>query len=147
MFCKYCGNEVSGHVKFCPNCGADIRESANTTNNTSSTNDREYYNNSERQSNTNNTFEGNDSLAIIAYITWIGFFIALIMNRDNENSFVSFHLNQALVLHIAALLASIPLIGWLWGIAVFVFWIMAIISAIQKKTDPLPIIGNIHIIG
>ena len=144
MFCKYCGNEVSGHVKFCPNCGADIRESANSANNTSNTNDREYYNNSERQSN---SFEGNDSLAIIAYITWIGFFIALIMNRDNENSFVSFHLNQALVLHIAALLASIPLIGWLWGIAVFVFWVMAIISAIQKKTDPLPIIGNIHIIG
>lgn len=139
MFCQYCGNELKSGTKFCPSCGASINEETKKAHHTQNT--------SANNTNTNsNSFTGNDSLACIAYITWIGFFIALIMNKDVNNEFVNFHLNQALILNIGFLISAVPIIGWLISIVIFIFWIMAIISAIQKKTTPLPLIGDIHII-
>jgi uncharacterized membrane protein len=92
--------------------------------------------------------------AIIAYITWLGWFIALFV-RDTNDRFATMHLNQALVLNIlvslAGILRIIPLLGSIAynivSIAVFILWCMGIYRAITWRDDPLPFIGDIHIIG
>ena len=91
--------------------------------------------------------------AVIAYITWVGFFIALLVG-DRSDDFTRMHLNQALVLNIAGIaagaIAIIPLIGTMIGgileIVVFVLDIMGIIRAATWRMDPLPFIGDIRLI-
>ncbi len=79
-------------------------------------------------------------------MTWIGFIIAMVSDSKNS-TFTKFHLNQALILNIASIVCPfIPLVGALLGIAVFVFWIMALISAVNGEMKSLPLIENIKII-
>lgn len=93
-------------------------------------------------------------IALISYITWVGFLIALVMG-DRSDRFIMHHMNQALIINIASVvggvLAVLPLIGGLAtsivSLAVFVLDIMGIVSAYRGSTDPLPFIGDIHLIG
>lgn len=96
----------------------------------------------------------NKTAAIAGYITWIGFIIAICIG-DRSDRYVAHHLNQALVLNIASLvggvLGVIPLIGniasSLVSLVVLVFWIIGIYRAAIGSTEPLPFIGDIHLIG
>ena len=91
--------------------------------------------------------------AVIAYITWIGFFIALLVG-DRNDDFTRMHLNQALVLNIAGIaagvIAIIPLIGTIAGgvleIAVWVLDIMGIVRAATWSMEPLPFISDFRLI-
>lgn len=86
---------------------------------------------------------------IVAYLTWIGFIIAFV-SGDKENS--KFHLNQALVLNLFALIGSltwIPIIGilaGLWSIFVFVCWIIALIGAVNGEEKEVPLLGKIKLL-
>lgn len=88
---------------------------------------------------------------IVAYLTFIGWIIAICAG-DKEGAKV--HLNNALVVFLSILLASIimiiPIIGWIVGcvvyIAAIVFWVMGLIYAIQEQDKELPLIGQIKII-
>ena len=92
--------------------------------------------------------------AIAAYITWIGFIIAMVIG-DRSDRYVAHHMNQALVINILSIvggvLAVLPLvggvIGWLVSVGTFVFWIMGIYRAFTGSVEPLPFIGDIHLIG
>ena len=92
--------------------------------------------------------------AIISYITWLGFFIALVM-RDPADRFTAHHINQALVLNLVGLagglLAIIPVLGTIASgvisIGIIVLDIMGISRAATGSTEPLPFIGDIHIMG
>ena len=90
---------------------------------------------------------------IVAYITMIGWIIAFFAG-DKKGA--RFHLNQALVLWLAGIVLGIitnvltwiiPMVGGILsmavGIALFVFWIMGLISACQDQEKPLPLIGGI----
>ena len=96
----------------------------------------------------------NKTAAIAAYITWIGFIIAICIG-DRSDRYVAHHLNQALVINIASVLGGvlgvIPLVGNLAAsivsVVVLVFWIMGIYRAATGSTEPLPFIGDIHLIG
>ena len=91
--------------------------------------------------------------AVIAYITWVGFFVALLVGDKNDD-FTRMHLNQALVLNIGGILSGvimiIPLIGTIAGgileIAVLVLDIMGIARAASWSMEPLPFISDIHLI-
>ena len=93
-------------------------------------------------------------IAAVAYITWIGFLAAYMMG-DKNDPFIRHHLNQALVIDLAGLIAGvfavIPLIGALIAgvvnIAGFVLDLMGAVSAYQGSRASLPFIGDIHIIG
>jgi ABC-type transport system involved in multi-copper enzyme maturation permease subunit len=50
---------------------------------------------------------------IVAYIGWIGFLLSLCLGTRKESAF---HLNQALIINLFALLTCIPFIGSLWAI-------------------------------
>lgn len=82
---------------------------------------------------------------IVAYLWWIGWALALFLG-DKEGA--KFHLNQALVLNLASLAAS--LIGWIISFAgslltlvVFVLWIIAFVGAVQGKEKAVPLLGGI----
>ena len=80
---------------------------------------------------------------IVAYITWIGCLIAIIAG-DKDGA--RFHVNQALVINLFALLSPIPCLGQIWGIFIIVCWIMGLIAAINEEEKPVPLIGGITLI-
>jgi uncharacterized membrane protein len=92
--------------------------------------------------------------AIISYITWIGFLVAMFM-RDPTDGFTAHHMNQALVLNLVSiaggLLNIIPILGNMAAavisIAVLAADILGIYRAAKGSTEPIPVIGDIHIIG
>jgi uncharacterized membrane protein len=93
------------------------------------------------------------NVAIISYITLVGWVIAYVMNQDeaNRSSLSTFHLRQMLgiaILGIAgAIFNVIPFVGWIVGLvaslATFVFWVMGLLSAVNGEEKPVPIIGEL----
>ena len=80
---------------------------------------------------------------IVAYLTWIGFIIAICAG-DKDGAI--FHVNQALVIMLFSLLAVIPCVGWIWGIFMLVCWIMGLVAAVNQEEKRVPLIGNIQIL-
>ena len=88
-------------------------------------------------------------IAIVMYIIPILFFLPLIMD-DFKNPYCKFHANNALLILLMYVIASIliftiivPIVLY---IAAFIFFIMGIISAVNGTDTPLPLIGKIIII-
>lgn len=90
--------------------------------------------------------------SIVAYLTIVGWIIAYLVGDRNG---AKFHLNQALVLALAEIVAGIigglPLIGWIiggiLGILIFVCWVLGILGAITGKNKPVPLFGKIKILN
>lgn len=88
---------------------------------------------------------------VFCYLGLIFWLIALLAG-DKEGA--KLHLNQGLVLFLAgivgSILAVIPVVGWILScvlsIAILVFAIMGIVSAVKEDDKPLPLIGNIQLI-
>ncbi len=92
--------------------------------------------------------------SVISYITWIGWFVALVI-RDKRDELVRHHLNQALVLNIVSIVAGFlarrhfflfSAVGSVLGLGALVFAIIGIIRAVNLSDQPLPFIGNIHLL-
>lgn len=113
----------------------------------------------QNENNTNTGMQQMDgkSIAIISYLTIAGWVIALVMNSNNKSQLAIYHIRQSLfimLLGIAFYIAQtmllfIPYLGWLVsqllfpvGLALFVLWIMGLISAINGEEKPMPIIGE-----
>lgn len=94
------------------------------------------------------------TVAILSYLTLIGFIIALVMHSSKKTALGAYHLRQTLGLIITALALSvggivlmfIPIIGWL---AVMVAWVgllvlvvMGLISAVNGQQKPVPLLGE-----
>jgi|SRR5690606_230592 len=97
------------------------------------------------------TSNNDDTMAIVAYVTIIGFIIAIVTtNNGQRNELLRFHLRQSLGLFITGLaigvVGIIPILGWIIGfvgsITILVFVIMGIINAANKKMQPVPLIGE-----
>lgn len=139
MKCNFCGNEIPDDSAFCPECGKQLNSVPKFNYDPSQVTNPE-------QDFVVVDLQKDKTMAIVGYITWIGFIIAMVSDSKNS-TFTKFHLNQALILNIASIVCPIiPLVGVLLGIAVFVFWIMAVISAANGQMKPLPLIENIKII-
>ncbi|MCL5031161.1 MAG: hypothetical protein M1480_19330 [Bacteroidetes bacterium] len=96
------------------------------------------------------------TIAIISYLSIIGWIIAYIMYGNNKAPLAAFHLRQTITLYIASLavwivemiLAFIPVIGILASIAAiflyiafFIFWIIGFIAAVNGQEKAMPFIG------
>ncbi|MBW6483458.1 MAG: hypothetical protein K0B10_10415 [Vicingaceae bacterium] len=101
------------------------------------------------------------TVAIISYITIIGFIIAVVMHNDNNNKseLGAFHIRQALGIFITGfslmilslIFAFIPILGWMIVVLIqisyiglFVFWILGLIAAVNAEKKALPIIGDFY---
>lgn len=105
------------------------------------------------------------TVGIVAYMTLIGWIIALVMNgekKGEEKSFGAFHLRQMLGLIIfgfgsgivyailAMILIFIPVVGWIVLVLVqlglfgglLALWIMGVIAASNGEKKQIPIIGG-----
>lgn len=82
------------------------------------------------------------TIAIIAYITLIGWIVALVMNNKEKNEFASFHIRQMLGLYLLGMLGAIPVIGYILAMVVLAFWIIGFVSAVQGRMEPTPFIGD-----
>lgn len=92
------------------------------------------------------------TVAIVAYLSLIGFIVALILHNQPGKKTVlgSFHLRQGLGIMLCSVCMSIimiiPFVGWVVGcvgyILVLVMWIMGIISAVNGEMKPAPIMGG-----
>lgn len=112
----------------------------------------------------NQTTPQNDpgkTVAILSYCTLIGWIIAIVLNSDNNNKseLGVFHLRQGLGIMITGIAMSIlsfifmwiPVIGWLIAIviniaylALFVFWILGLVSAINGEKKAVPLVGEYY---
>lgn len=97
----------------------------------------------------NSSVETGKSAAIIAYITIVGTIIAYFINNDNKNPFASFHIRQALGIHITYfLLGALVSIfdSWMITITFWIFiiilWGYGLITAIQGEQKEVPMLGN-----
>jgi len=88
-------------------------------------------------------FMDRKTTGIVAYLTWVGLLIALIVG-DREGA--KFHLNQALVIWLAGLLSIIPIIGWIWGIFCFVCAVIGFIGAINGEEKEVPLLGQFKLL-
>ncbi len=94
------------------------------------------------------------TVAILAYITLIGFIIAIVMHSSKKTALGAFHLRQVLGLFVTGVafglsvivLAFIPILGWL---AILLGWlsllalvIMGLIAAASGQMKPVPVLGE-----
>ena len=92
-----------------------------------------------------NTVSEDKTVAIVSYITLLGWIIAIILHNNNRTEFGAFHLRQSLGLILTGtILWFIPIIGWILNIIVFVFWIIGLVNAIQGEKKPVPIVGEFY---
>ena len=90
-------------------------------------------------------------LAVVAYLTWVGILLAFVLNMEKKNSFVKFHIRQALMIYVSGFMCGVvmivPILGWIAGfigfILLLIFWIMGLVSAINGEENRIPIIGDL----
>ena len=95
------------------------------------------------QTNANNS----KALAIITYITLIGWIIAFALNNKQKNALVSYHQRQALGIQL--IYFSIAFVISITGLlslqvlflGVFIFMIIGISNASKQLNKPLPLVG------
>jgi uncharacterized membrane protein len=98
-------------------------------------------------------------IAILSYITWIGWIIALVMHNGNKTKLGAFHLRQALGLWIFSIIAGIvfgivatifamilPILAvvvYFAFMAVMLYlWVMGLLAAVKSEEKPMPFIGE-----
>ena len=101
---------------------------------------------------TETSSDNGKTVGIVAYLWLIGWVIALILHNNNKTEFGGFHLRQALGLMILWLVVTfinfilgimnIGIIGWVFSIALFVFWLLGFIGAIQGEKKLIPALGE-----
>lgn len=110
------------------------------------------------QNSTSNATQSMDgkSIAIISYITIIGWIVAYVMHGNNKSQLGAFHIRQSLFLMLCGfttaiaqmLFVFIPFLGWIISIllyfvllGLFVLWIIGLIAAINGEEKPVPFLG------
>lgn len=84
------------------------------------------------------------TVAIVAYITLIGFIAAIVINSNKKTQLGAFHLRQMLGLFLTGIVCIIPLLGILIALFLFVLWIMGLLSAIKGEMKPVPLLGGMY---
>ncbi|MBQ9420606.1 MAG: zinc-ribbon domain-containing protein [Lachnospiraceae bacterium] len=87
------------------------------------------------------------------WFSLIGWAVSYFLS-DRNDPYLRFHLNQALVLALAALLFDflggidhMATVAFVLGTARFVLWVIAFVRSCKGSTDPVPLLGGIHIIN
>ncbi|MGD0744467.1 MAG: hypothetical protein ABSA45_04850 [Verrucomicrobiota bacterium] len=108
------------------------------------------------------------TVAIVSYLTLIGFIVAIIIHSNKKTMLGAYHLRQMLgfiitvfvgwicvavmmfvLLFVLAFMKSflallIPLIYFAFGVSLFVLWIMGFIAAINGQMKPMPVVGPLY---
>lgn len=97
------------------------------------------------------------TVAIVSYLSIIGWIIAYVLHGSNKTALGTFHLRQTIALFITGiciwiaqiLLVFIPYIGWALDIllifvyaGLFVLWLIGFIGAVNGQEKAMPVIGR-----
>jgi uncharacterized membrane protein len=90
------------------------------------------------------------TVAILSYITIIGFIAAICMHQSYKTQLGAFHLRQmlgmALTATAGAVFGVVPILGWIvWALVVIgllFLWIFGLLSAIKGYMRPVPVLGE-----
>jgi|SRR5690554_7607748 len=88
-------------------------------------------------------------VAILSYLSLMGWIIALFLNNGNRSTLGTFHVRQSfgimcfatLIFIVVGLINILPL-TLAAVIPIVILWFLGIIAAIQGKTRPVPVVGN-----
>ena len=89
---------------------------------------------------------------LLGIVAVLGGFIGVILCyfggdvNGQRSDYLRFYANEGLVIALFSLLGIIPVIGWIWGIFMFVCTIIAIVQACKGVTKPVLFFGTIRII-
>ena len=108
--------------------------------------------------NTNvETQKEDTTVAVLSYITLIGFIVAIVMHGNNKTKLGAYHLRQSLGLIITAvafyiavfIIAFIPFVNLLLviltplaGLGFLILVILGIVNAANGQQKPLPLVGK-----
>ena len=92
------------------------------------------------------------TVAIVAYLTLIGFIAAIIIHSNKKTKLGAYHLRQMLgwILSMFAviILIIIPFLGWIlipfFYLFMLICWIMGLIAAINGEMKPMPLVGPMY---
>jgi hypothetical protein len=170
MFCKNCGNPVNQNAVACLSCGWDPRKANKHCNNCGVEINAEQIiciKCGASLKNQSSSDEGK-SIAIIAYLTLIGFIIAIIQHRNNKTRLGAYHLRQVVGLMLTGISFSIfiwiialpmfsmsysrmatyatfiSIISFILGIGLFICAIVSLVNAVNGKLKPTPIFGKLY---
>tara|TARA_R110002124_G_scaffold138576_6_gene302286 strand:+ start:234336 stop:234662 length:327 start_codon:yes stop_codon:yes gene_type:complete len=94
---------------------------------------------------TESSTDNGKTIGIIAYLSLIGWIIALVMHSSNKTAFGAFHIRQMLGIMVVTFLLSIlagflgiSIISWIVQIAVIVYWLLGFIGAVQGEMKLVP---------
>lgn len=117
---------------------------------------------------TNSATTEDKTVAILSYLTLIGFIVAIIIHSNKKTKLGAFHLRQALgfilsiivgwiavimmmfiLLFVLAFMKSIllifiPILYFAFGVSILVLWIMGFIAAINGQMKPMPVVGPLY---
>ena len=108
--------------------------------------------------NTNNpqsVADDGKTVAIVSYITIIGWIVALVMNSSAKTSLGAYHLRQSLGLMIVAIgtmiirvpLMFIPIFGFgvnlALSISLLILWILGLVAAANQEEKPSPFVEEL----
>jgi uncharacterized membrane protein len=90
------------------------------------------------------------TVAILCYVTIIGFIVAILMHPSRKTELGAFHLRQMLGMVLTSVVGSIcavvPILGWIvWFlvlIGMFVLWFLGLLSALKGDMRPVPLLGE-----
>lgn len=90
------------------------------------------------------------TVAIVAYLTLIGFIVAVVLHGQKKTRLGAFHLRQSLGIMLTfiagSVIAVIPILGWLvWFVVMiggFVLWVFGLVNAASGKIQPVPVLGK-----
>jgi len=95
------------------------------------------------------TKDNGKTIAILAYITLIGWIIALIMHNSNKTKLGAFHIRQSLGIMILGILLSfitgyidVSIISMAANISIIVLWVIGLLGAIQGENKLVPVVGE-----
>jgi len=167
MYCKNCGNQIDPNAIACLSCGCDPKRGNKNCHSCGVETNAEQViciKCGVSLKNQSLSSEGGQTVATIAYLTLIGFIIALIQHSSNKTKLGAYHLRQVvgfmltgLCLGIFLSILSFPMLGMgyigivSFAVFTFVVWIgllvsiiISFINAINGKDKPAPIFGKLY---
>jgi uncharacterized membrane protein len=90
-----------------------------------------------------NNLNEDKTVAIVSYLTLVGWVVAFVIYGKNKTDLGAYHLRQSLGLHITYhLLMFATIVGQILSVFVFIFVIIGLIYAIQGEKKPVPVAGD-----
>ena len=108
----------------------------------------------QNQESTENFGDEDKTIAILSYITIVGWLAAYIMSVNKKTTFNLFHIRQGLGVNllviavwvITKVFVFVPFIGWYFNVILtlllFIIWVMSFVGAINGEAKPVILVGE-----